>query len=91
MHVADIIIETYAMESSWLRSQKVSGASELMTAVLLRDAMARIEISARNALAAANPAAINEVRSLAAYEPIDAIEIRRKIAHRLLETERYLV
>jgi hypothetical protein len=31
------------------------------------------------------------VRRLASYEPVDSIELRRRIARRLLQTERYIV
>jgi alkylation response protein AidB-like acyl-CoA dehydrogenase len=97
MLIADMVIETYAMESALLRSRKLArqgkqtGAGDL-TAVLLRDGMARIEIAARNVLATApNPGAMELVRRLAGYQPVDAIELRRRIARRLLQTERYIV
>ncbi|HXB67780.1 MAG TPA: acyl-CoA dehydrogenase family protein [Candidatus Acidoferrales bacterium] len=100
MHIADMAIETYAMESALLRSRKLAGrdrpggpshASDL-AAVLLRDGMARIEIAARNVLAAApGPGWLQLLRRLASYEPVDAIELRRRIARRMLQAERYLV
>jgi alkylation response protein AidB-like acyl-CoA dehydrogenase len=97
MHIADMMIETYAMESALLRSCKLAGrgaqtgAVEL-TAVLLRDALARIEISARNVLGAtSSPGSLELLRRLAFYRPVDAIELRRRIARRLLQAERYIV
>jgi alkylation response protein AidB-like acyl-CoA dehydrogenase len=97
MHIADIVIEAYAMESALLRSQKLAhqrkpnGAGDLV-AVLLGDAMARIEISARNVLAATSALeSMPLLRQLASYDPVDAVELRRRIAHRLLQTERYVV
>jgi hypothetical protein len=85
------------MESALLRSRKLAqqgkqtGAGDL-TAVLLRDGMARIEIAARNVLAAAPGPGVSElVRRLASYDPVDAIELRRRIARRLLQAERYIV
>jgi alkylation response protein AidB-like acyl-CoA dehydrogenase len=91
MGIADIIMETYAMESALLRSRKSSGAADV-TAVFLRDAMGRIELAARNVLAAlGEPGAMETLRRLAAYEPVNAIELRRKIAARLLEAQRYVV
>ena len=89
MHIADIIIETYAMDSVLLRARKVGQAlppaniASDMAAVFLRDAMARIEVSARNVLP------IETIRPLAAYEPVDSIALRRKVAARLLQAERY--
>jgi hypothetical protein len=97
MHIADIIIETYAMESSLLRARKLASRRKEtiagdMTAVYLRDAMGRIEISARNVLASSEGLdSMPLLRKLAAYLPVNAVEIRRRIAHRLLATERYVI
>jgi alkylation response protein AidB-like acyl-CoA dehydrogenase len=99
MHIADMMIEIYAMESALLRSRKLAvrdddrppGLSH-MAAVLLGDGMARIEIAARNVLAAApGPGSLQRVRRLASCEPVDAIELRRRIARRLLQAEKYIV
>jgi alkylation response protein AidB-like acyl-CoA dehydrogenase len=91
MGIADIIAETYAMESALLRSRKCRGAAD-MTAVFLRDAMGRIELSGRNVVASVGDgAAMTTLRTLSAYEPVNAIELRRKIAARLLEAQRYVV
>jgi alkylation response protein AidB-like acyl-CoA dehydrogenase len=93
--IADIIMETFAMESVQLRSEK-SGVGADMCAVLLPDAMARIEIFARPVLAAcaegdtlrANMAVL---RRFTKYEPVDSIALRRRIAERLLSAGRYIV
>ncbi|MBV8818907.1 MAG: acyl-CoA dehydrogenase family protein, partial [Acidobacteriaceae bacterium] len=99
MDLADIIMEAFAMESSLLRSRKNAERAKLtiagdITAVLLRDAMARVEIAARNILAACSDAStlrpnMQVLRRLAVYDPVDSIALRRKIATRLLEKERY--
>ena len=97
MHIADILIETYAMESTLLRSRKIAGqrreaGANLFAAVLLRDAMSRIEISARNLLAAVPDAkALQLSRRLAEYQPVNAVEARRRIAARLLQAQKYVV
>jgi alkylation response protein AidB-like acyl-CoA dehydrogenase len=95
MHIADIVIEVYSMESALLRSRKSAregSNAALYAAVILRDAMARIEVSARNMLGAVfNPAALQQVRRLAEYQPVNAVEIRRRIASRLLQAQRYVV
>ena len=97
IHIADMMIEAYAMESALLRSRKLAGQAKQtgagdLAAVLLRDAMGRIEIAARNVLAAApSPGAFELLRRMASYEPADAIELRRGIARRLLQAERYIV
>jgi hypothetical protein len=97
MHIADIIIEAYVMESALLRARKlaVSGSSSNATAfaaVLLRDAMGRIEISARNVLSATSrTAALRLSRELSEYQPVNAVDLRRRIAARLLLAQRYVV
>jgi len=99
MDLADIIMEVFAMESSFLRSKKIAArgktsVAEEMCTVFLRDAMARIELSARNVLGAcSSPNAIRlsmqVLRRLAAYDPVDSVALRRSIAKRLLERQRY--
>jgi hypothetical protein len=100
MAVADIVMELFAMESSLLRSRKfAAGKGENaadMCVVLLRDALARVEVSARNVLSAclagdALRARMTELRRLAEYDPVDAVRLRRAIAGRLLARERYVV
>jgi alkylation response protein AidB-like acyl-CoA dehydrogenase len=94
MGIADIVMEIYAMESVLLRTRK-NGAGAEMSAVFLRDAMARVEFSARAVLAACSEGDslrtnMAVLRRFAKYEPVNAMELRRKIAHRLLAVERYL-
>jgi alkylation response protein AidB-like acyl-CoA dehydrogenase len=97
MHIADIIIEAFVMESALLRGRKLAqqgreANAALFVAVFLRDAMARIEVSARNVLAAtSNPAALRLSSRLAEYRPVNAVDMRRRIASRLLQAQRYVV
>ena len=99
MHLSDIVIEVFAMESALLRSRKLArsgkGANAAeMTSIFLRDAMNRVEISARNII---GPCSAGEglernmatLRLLANYDPIDSIQLRRNIAIRLLATGSY--
>ncbi len=98
MNIADIIMEVFAMESSYLRAKKLMRskatlASEIST-VFLRDAMARVEFSARQVIGAcSNPNTLRMnmqiLRRLAVYDPVDSVALRRTIAKRLLEKERY--
>ena len=65
-------------------------------AVLLRDAMARIEMFARPVLAACSEGDalrtnMAVLRRFAKYEPVDSIALRRRIAERLLAAGRYVV
>jgi alkylation response protein AidB-like acyl-CoA dehydrogenase len=99
MDIADILTETFAMESVLLRTQKLAGAGQetvaaAISSVFLRDAMARIELAARNVLGACSEGArlranMAAIRSLASYEPADQMGLRRQIAGRLLARERY--
>ena len=101
INLADIIIESFAMESTLLRARKLSASAKTTIAaqicsVLLRDAMARIEIAARNVLGTCSqPEALEDhisvLRKLAAYSLIDATAARRAIAARVLARERYAV
>ncbi|MBI3694130.1 MAG: acyl-CoA dehydrogenase family protein [Acidobacteria bacterium] len=99
--ISDIIMETYAMESALLRTQKLvetgrgAHASDL-TAVFVRDAMGRIEASARNVLAASSDgdalrANLTFLRRFTKFDPVNAVALRRRIAGRVIEAEKYIV
>jgi alkylation response protein AidB-like acyl-CoA dehydrogenase len=100
MSISDIIMEALAMESSLLRSRKCAvsrrgGNAAEMCAVFLREAMDRVEVSCRNVLGAcldgeALRRHMSVLRSLANYDPSDAVALRRRIANRLLASERYV-
>src|SRR3984885_2696100 len=97
--IADVIMETFAMESSQLRSQKTgtgAGINADICEVLLSDSMARIEMFARPVLAACSEgdalrANLAVLRRFAKYEPVDSIALGRRIAARLLTAGRYVV
>ncbi len=100
MNLADIVMEVFAMESSLLRTRKIAAGKAVIApeicAVFLCDAMARVELSARNVLGACSRpdglrANMQVLRRLANYDPVNAIELRRKIASRLLAKERYVL
>ena len=101
MNISDITMEVFAMESSLLRSRKLASSGKGtnaadMCAVLLREAMDRVEVSSRNVIGACSGgAALREnmaaLRSFANYDPVDAIALRRSIASRLLAAGGYLV
>ena len=84
MAIADIIMECFAMESTLLRTRK-TGQSAAIASVFLRDAMGRIEIGARTALAACSEGDalrtnMAVLRRYTKYDPVDAIALRRQIA-----------
>ena len=67
-----------------------------MCAVFLREAMDRVEVSARNVIGAWSAGhALREnmatLRGFANYDPLDGVALRRKIAGRLLVAARYTI
>jgi len=101
MNISDIVMEVFAMESSLLRSRKLaaSGAGTNaadMCAVFLREAMDRVEVSARNVVGACSGSNVLRenmatLRGFANYDPLDGVALRRNIAGRLLAAARYTV
>ena len=99
MHLSDMIMEVFAMESVLLRSRKLAGSGKganaaEMTSVFLRDAMNRVETSARNLLGACAAGKGLQgytamLRLLANHDPIDSIQLRQNIAARLLAAGLY--
>jgi len=99
--ITDIAMNAFAMESVYLRTQKLAKLhkGEIaadVCAVFLREAMEIIESAARNVLAASSEG--DELRTNLAVlkrftklEPVNAIAARRRIAERLLAAGRYLV
>jgi len=84
-----------------LRTQKLAklGKGEIageMCNVFLREAMETVESAARNVLAASSEGDalrtnLAVLKRFTKFEPINAIEARRKIAARLLAADRYVV
>jgi hypothetical protein len=97
--VADVLMETFAMESFLLRVTKAGahdGQASDMCAVFLRDAMTRIEGFARPVLAAcaegdALRSSMAVLRRFVKFEPVDSIALRRRIAERLIAAGHYVV
>jgi len=100
--IADMVIETYAMESAVLRAQKITekqgeAAAALpvaMTRAYLTQAMEKVESSARKVIAAVAEGDMLRtqlaiLRRLAKYEPFNTIELRQQIAERVIEQGRY--
>ena len=100
--IADMTIETYAMESALLRTQKIveskgeSGAALplAMTRVYLSQAMEKIESAARKVIAAVADGDMLRtqlaiLRRLAKYEPFNTVELRQQIAQKMIERGKY--
>jgi len=100
--IADMVIETYAMESAVLRAQKIAErngdkAASLpiaMTRVYLSQAMEKIEAAAKKVVAAVAEGDMLRtqlaiLRRLAKHEPFNVIELRQQIAQRVIERGKY--
>jgi hypothetical protein len=103
MSVADIIMDTYAMESAILRTKKMATAQGEesaahyveITRVFCNDAIERIEAAAKNTLAAM--AEGDELRTLLAalrrftkMTPMNTVAARQSIAKAMIEANRYV-
>src|SRR5579863_8799592 len=100
--IADMTIETYAMETAVLRAQKIAeskgeaGASLpiAMTRVYLSQAMEKIEAAAKKVIAAVADGDMLRtqlaiLRRLAKHEPFNVIELRQQIAQKMIERGKY--
>ena len=100
--IADMVIETYAMESAVLRAQKMAlsnGAAIAalpiaMTRVYLSQAMEKIEAAAKKIIAAVAEGDMLRtqlaiLRRLAKHEPFNTIELRQQIAQKVIERGKY--
>lgn len=103
MSVADIVMDTFAMESAILRARKMAAvqgdpavALQLdMTRVFCNDAIERIEAAAKNTLAAM--AEGDELRTLLAalrrftkMTPMNTVAARQRIANAMIEANKYV-
>jgi hypothetical protein len=103
MSVANIIMDTFAMESAILRTQKMAAKQgeqavaqyAEITSVFCNDAVERIEAEAKNTLAAM--AEGDELRTLLAalrrftkMTPMNTVAARQKIANAMIEANRYV-
>jgi hypothetical protein len=83
---ADIIIDVYAAESAVLRAaQAAAGLHAEAAAIIVNDAAGRIEIAARNALAAMTDGDMRRtllaaLRRLMKVAPVNTVALRRRIA-----------
>jgi len=100
--IADIIMDTYAMESAILRAQKLAAAQGEgaaaryvdMTQVFCNDAVQRIESRAKNTLAAMSEG--DELRTLLAalrrftrQTPLNTVTARQRIAQVMIDANKW--
>jgi len=103
MGIADVIMDTYAMETAILRARKLvasqgEAAAERyldMTRVFCNDSVERIEARAKNTLAGMSEG--DELRTLVAalrrftkLQPMNAIAARQRIADDMIAANRYV-
>jgi alkylation response protein AidB-like acyl-CoA dehydrogenase len=102
--IANMTIETYAMESAVLRAQKLAtqhgeaGCEHAiaMARVYMSGAMEKIESAARMVIAACAEgdmlrSQLAILRRLCKYEPFDTVALRQSIAQKVIETGKYVV
>jgi butyryl-CoA dehydrogenase len=102
--IADMVMETYVMDSVVLRTQKLidrEGESRVqhaiaMTQVSLTQSMDKIESAARRVAAAVAEGDMLRtqlviLRRLFKYEPFNTIALNQQIANRVLETGMYVI
>ena len=100
--IADMTIESYAMESAVLRAQKIAetkgeSAAALpiaMTRVYLTQAMEKVESAAKKVIAAVAEGDMLRtqlaiLRRLAKHEPFNTIELRQQIAQKVIDRGKY--
>src|ERR1700741_2270347 len=100
--IADMTIETYAMESAVLRAQKIAQTKGeagavlpiAMTRVYLTQAMEKVESAAKKVIAAVADGDMLRtqlaiLRRLAKYESFNTIELRQEIAQKMIERGKY--
>jgi butyryl-CoA dehydrogenase len=100
--IADIVIETYAMESAVLRAQKMveskgeatAALPVAMTRVYLSQAMDKIESAAKKIIAAVAEGDMLRtqlaiLRRLAKHEPFNTIALRQEIAQKTIERGKF--
>jgi butyryl-CoA dehydrogenase len=102
--IANMTIETYAMESAVLRARKLAdrngeaGATHAiaMTRVYLAGAMDKIESAAKMVIAACSDgdmlrSQLAILRRLSKYEPFNTVALRQAIAQKVIEAGKYVV
>ena len=101
--IADMVIETFTMDSCLLRARKyaeVNGEAKAalvaaMTQVCIAGAMTRLEGAAKKVIAAVAEGDMLRtqmaiVRRLVKFEPVNVIALQEQIAARVLETGKYV-
>jgi alkylation response protein AidB-like acyl-CoA dehydrogenase len=102
--IANMVIETYAMESAVLRAQKLvarnGGSASALTVAMARvymaGAMEKIESAARMVIATCSEgdmlrSQLAILRRLCKYDPFNVVLLRRTVAQRVIDTGKYQI
>jgi hypothetical protein len=95
--ITDVLMDAFALESAMARAKKIKKENAAdMAAVFADETMENIKASAKTVLAAcAEGNALRTdlalLRGLTAYELVDSVALRRRIAGRLLQAGKYIV
>ncbi len=99
--ITDMGMNAFAMESVYLRTRKLAAAGKAdvaadMQAVFLPEAMEAIEKAGKYVLAAASSGDalrtnLAVLKRFTKCEPVNSVALRRKIAQRLLDADRYVL
>jgi len=100
--LSDIVMEAWAAESALLRTLKMAESTGqdkaqfyvLMTQLYINDAIGRVEERAKNVMAAISEGDmlrtnLAALKRFLKFPPLNTIEIRRKIADKMLESNTY--
>jgi butyryl-CoA dehydrogenase len=101
--ISDMVIETFTLESTVLRTQKLIAAkgeasgqlATAMTQVYAAEAMNKIEAAAKKVIAAVAEGDMLRtqmaiLRRLSKHDPVNTIALRQQIANRMLEAGKYV-
>jgi alkylation response protein AidB-like acyl-CoA dehydrogenase len=91
---ADIIMDVYAAESAMLRAQQATPLHADAAAVYVNDAAGRVEITARNVLAAMTEGdtlrtLLAALRRVLKVTPVNTVALRRRVADAVTEKKGY--
>jgi alkylation response protein AidB-like acyl-CoA dehydrogenase len=96
MHISNMVMEAYAMDTALHRLTKKSGPDPAadMVRTFINDAMARVEFSARQVLAATADGdtlrtQLAALRRLLRWTPINTVKARQRVAQFLIDNGRY--
>jgi hypothetical protein len=95
--ITDVLMNAFALESATLRAKTIKKENATdMTAVFADEIMESIQASAKTILAACSEGEtlrtnLDLLHGMTAYEPVNSIALRRRIAGKLLQAGRYVV